>query len=170
MTACRDIEPLLAERASGDLAPGDEARVEAHLGGCTRCRGELAAYAQALDLARMPADGSYGSALAGLEASTLTAWKGRRRRRAAALAFGGGLAAAAAAALLALSPALFHGGRRPAAASGAAASAWEPDVDSALAAAGVLDTEGWYAASAYYGSSDDSAEDVVLAAFDEAVQ
>jgi RNA polymerase sigma-70 factor (ECF subfamily) len=169
VTACRDIEPLLAERASGDLAPGDEARVEAHLVGCPRCRDELAAYSQALDLARMPADGTYGSALAGLDASTLVAWKGRCRRRATAFALGGGLAAAAAAAVLALSPAYFHRGQRSTAVP-AVASAWEPDVDSALAAAGVLDTEGWYTASAYYGSSDDSAEDVVLAAFDEAVQ
>jgi anti-sigma factor RsiW len=169
VTACRDIEPLLAERASGDLTPGDEARLEVHLGGCSRCRGELAAYARAIDLARVPVDDRYDRALAALDVSTLAAWKRRRRRRAGALALGASLAAAAAAALLALSPALSQRAQRPA----AVAEAWEPDVDSALSASGVLDSESWYAASTpygSYGSSDDPAEAVVLAAFDEAAQ
>jgi anti-sigma factor RsiW len=174
MIACREIEPLLAERASGDLAPGDEARLEAHLGGCPGCRRELAAYRQAIDLARVPADVEAGRAFAALVVSTLAAWKRRRRWRSRSLAAGLGLAVAAAAAL-AFAPTLSGRGQRPrvvevadTSASQADTSEWEADVDSALAASDALDAEGWYPASATYGSSDDQAEDAALAAFDEA--
>jgi len=55
MSSCGQFDPLIAERAAGDLAPDDDARLDAHLAGCERCRAELAAYQQALGLARLPA-------------------------------------------------------------------------------------------------------------------
>jgi anti-sigma factor RsiW len=55
MTTCIDLDPLLAERASGELDPADAVRLDAHLATCDRCRAELAAYQQALGLARLPA-------------------------------------------------------------------------------------------------------------------
>jgi anti-sigma factor RsiW len=57
MTACPEYEPLLIERAAGDLSPADAARLEAHLtgpGGCAACQAEGAAFAEALDLTRLP--------------------------------------------------------------------------------------------------------------------
>jgi hypothetical protein len=51
---CVELGGLLAERASGDLAPEDQARLDAHLPICERCRTELASYEDALDLMRVP--------------------------------------------------------------------------------------------------------------------
>ncbi|HSM91920.1 MAG TPA: zf-HC2 domain-containing protein [Anaeromyxobacteraceae bacterium] len=57
MTSCTDYEPLIAERATAaqaSLDPADAAALAAHLASCAHCRAELAAYAQALGLARLP--------------------------------------------------------------------------------------------------------------------
>ncbi|MGB8930728.1 MAG: zf-HC2 domain-containing protein, partial [Anaeromyxobacteraceae bacterium] len=55
MTACTELEPLIAERASGPLDPSDAARLDAHLAGCAHCRDELAAWKETFGLARLPA-------------------------------------------------------------------------------------------------------------------
>jgi anti-sigma factor RsiW len=55
MAPCTDFDPLIAERAAGAGTPEDAAKLDAHLATCDRCRAELAAYEQALGLARLPA-------------------------------------------------------------------------------------------------------------------
>jgi predicted anti-sigma-YlaC factor YlaD len=117
MRPCREMEPALYDRAAGALAPGDAARVEAHLAACPACRAEAELVEEALALAKLeapaPALSSGGAAREGdLARSALARW--RRRRRVAALAVGTGvLAAASAAALLVIAPAL-HATSRPA--------------------------------------------------------
>jgi anti-sigma factor RsiW len=54
VSACPAYEPLLLDRAAGALAPGDAGRLEAHLSGCAGCRAEGAAFADVLDLVRLP--------------------------------------------------------------------------------------------------------------------
>ncbi len=171
MTACPDIDPLLAERASGDLPSDDAARLEAHLDGCPRCRREMSAYAELFERARMPERSPLERAIGDLGPPILAAWKRRHRRRVAGFALGAGVAAAAAAAAIALFPAFAHRGLRPAAPEAAVASSsssWEPDVDGALAVADALAGGNSYAAGTTDGTYAETTEDVVLAAFDEA--
>ncbi len=173
MTACVEVEALLAERASGELAPEEAARLEEHLPGCSRCRAELAAYEDVFALAKIPASvgplpleggesGRGSRAPKDLATSTLAAWKLRQRQRKTALALGAGFMAAAAAALFALSPALLSPRTQHAQPATAVATAWEPDVDGVVEASAVLD-------SASSDTSDSiSTEDAVLAALDAA--
>ncbi len=44
MTSCRAIQPDLVATATGDAAPGAEARVQQHVAACAPCRRELARY------------------------------------------------------------------------------------------------------------------------------
>jgi methylated-DNA-[protein]-cysteine S-methyltransferase len=44
MTSCRAIQPDLVATATGDAAPGAEARVQHHVGACAPCRRELERY------------------------------------------------------------------------------------------------------------------------------
>jgi anti-sigma factor RsiW len=44
MTACHDLDGLLAERASGPVPLPDQQRLDAHLESCQRCQAELSAY------------------------------------------------------------------------------------------------------------------------------
>jgi anti-sigma factor RsiW len=129
---CVELDGLLAERASGELAPEDQARLDAHLPSCERCRAELAGYEDALDLMRVPGGSTSRDTVApspspraegrgpgtgaptergrehpDLALSTLAAWGRYRRRRIAGLALGAGLLSMAAAAALALAPGLF---------------------------------------------------------------
>jgi anti-sigma factor RsiW len=55
MSRCREIGPLLAERASGQLRGADEARVAAHLEGCPSCRSEADRLIEIVELVRAPA-------------------------------------------------------------------------------------------------------------------
>jgi anti-sigma factor RsiW len=173
--ACVEVEALLAERASGELAPEDAARLEEHLPGCKRCRAELAAYEDVFALVRAPGlvplpleGGGPGRGLADLATSTLAAWKLRQRQRRTAFALGAGFLAAAAAAVVALSPALL--GHRAPQAAPAVAAAWEPDVDGAVQAASLLypETDTSDATTTDTSTTDAiTTEDVVLAALDE---
>ncbi|MBI5066908.1 MAG: zf-HC2 domain-containing protein [Deltaproteobacteria bacterium] len=52
--SCRDVAPLLSERASGVLAPADEARLAAHLAGCGACRAEADRLQDLASLLRVP--------------------------------------------------------------------------------------------------------------------
>jgi anti-sigma factor RsiW len=187
MKTCVELDGLLAERASGDLAPEDQARLDAHLPGCERCRAELASYEDALGLMRVPeSSASRGAGVpppsprgAGrgaptergrehpdLAHSTLAAWKRHRRRRTTGLALGAGLLsmAAAAAAALALAPGLFAK-RAPHALESAAPVAIsepdsEPDVYESVEAS----------ALAMRQDEEITSEDVALAALDAAEQ
>lgn len=138
-TACADVDALLAERASGSLPPGDRSRLEAHLGGCGRCRAELELYEEAFGILRETPGLAQAAGEPGLAPSTLRRWKRSRRRRAIALA--AGPAAIAAAAALVLAPGL-GGVKHPAQPLGSQAklaepASWEPDVDGALEASGL---------------------------------
>jgi anti-sigma factor RsiW len=115
MNACRQLDGLLAEYASGPVEPEEAARLEAHLAGCARCRAELAAYQETFALARLPppSPAAAGDALgepAGLARSTWARWSRRSQRHGRTAGFL--LGAAAAAALLALVPVL-RGDRTP---------------------------------------------------------
>ena len=168
MNPCLELDWLLAERASGDLAPGDQARLDTHLPICERCRAELASYEDALGLMRerpsslpRPGEGS-GSARQhpDLALSTLAAWKRHRRRRTAGLALGAGLFSVAATAALALAPGLFARRAPHPLESAAPAAVWEPDVDGAVEASALVMRQ----------DEETTSEDVALAALDAAEQ
>jgi anti-sigma factor RsiW len=100
---CLEFDPLLAERAaSGEMTPEQAGMLDAHLEGCERCRAEVRAYRDVLDMARLPPD----DGRAALEVSTLAAYQRRRRRRVTGLTLGAGFVAAAVAASVLLAPAL----------------------------------------------------------------
>jgi anti-sigma factor RsiW len=150
MTACRDQEPLLLDRAAGLIAPDDAARLEAHLAGCAPCRAEAAALATTLELVMLPPpDAAEQRALAGLADSLRQARDASARRRAWPLRVGAGLAVAAAAAAFLVAPAFSR--RAPqltaeeaAAALAAAAPAvtWEPpDPDELWEVAGAVEDD-----------------------------
>lgn len=105
MSACVELEPLLMERASGPLDPEDEARVQAHLGGCAGCQ---QAFREALSLfgaaALPPPSANEQAVLHDLPQRTREAlrraeWRSRWLRRSSAA-----MLAAAAAILVALAP------------------------------------------------------------------
>ncbi len=179
MNPCVELDGLLAERASGDLAPEDQARLDAHLPSCERCRAELASYEDALDLVRVPGSSTFRDAVApspsprehpdlALSTLTLAAWRRYRRRRTAGLALGAGLLSMAAAAALALAPGLLA--RRvphafesatPGAVSEPELAVSGPDVDESV-------EESTFATS--QDEEEITSEDVALAALDAAEQ
>jgi anti-sigma factor RsiW len=105
MTACRDLEPLLVERASGDLAQADAADLDAHLAGCAACRAEAAALEETLSLARLPPPGDEErAAVSGLAPALRLARDAGAHRRAWPLRVATGFAVAAAAAAFLVAP------------------------------------------------------------------
>jgi anti-sigma factor RsiW len=151
VTACLELDGLLAQRAAGDLAPDDAARLDDHLASCERCRRELEAYREVLSLARLPAEPIRPDELS---VATLSAYRRARRRRVTGFTLGAGVAAAVVAAGVILTPALLTlrslPSHRPAAALHA--------TDGSAQLAGPGDAT----------SDDLTLEDVALAAFDEA--
>jgi len=106
MTACHDVEPLLLDRAAGDLDADGAARLDEHLAGCAACRVEAAALDRTLALVRLPPpDAAEQAALSGLADSVRAARDAAARRRAWPARFGAGLAVAAAAAAFLVAPA-----------------------------------------------------------------
>jgi anti-sigma factor RsiW len=106
MTACRDVEPLLLDRAAGDLDPAGAERLDQHLAGCAACRAEAAALDRTLSLVRLPPpDAAERAALSGLADSVRAARTAAVRRRAWPVRFAAGLAVAAAAAAFLVAPA-----------------------------------------------------------------
>ncbi len=103
MSACPEMEALLAERASGEIPAEDAARLDAHLEGCAGCRDELRAWHETFSMARLP---PAEARVADLDVSTFTAFQRRRRRRVTGLTLGAGFVAAAVAASVVLAPAL----------------------------------------------------------------
>jgi anti-sigma factor RsiW len=146
MKRCVEIEPLLYRRVADALTAEEIARVDAHLAACAACREESARILDVLDMARTrPFSGRPRVApLAGpsdMAAATLSRWKHRQRRRATAIALAAGAAAVAAAASLALMPGIHAPARERSHPPAPAAEGWEPDVDGAWDAAGVLELE-----------------------------
>jgi len=106
MTACHDVEPLLLDRAAGDLDADGAARLDAHLAACAACRAEAAALDRTLSLVRLPPpDAAEQAALSGLADSVRAARDAAARRRAWPVRFAAGLAVAAAAAAFLVAPA-----------------------------------------------------------------
>lgn len=103
MSACPEMEGLLAERASGELESEDAARLDAHLATCEPCQRELRAYQQTFQLARVPPP---EGRIADLDVSTFSAYQRRRRRRVTGLTLGAGFVAAAVAASVVIAPAV----------------------------------------------------------------
>ncbi|HSB21221.1 MAG TPA: zf-HC2 domain-containing protein [Anaeromyxobacteraceae bacterium] len=104
--SCRELEPLLAERAAGALSPVDEARVTSHLAGCEGCRAHAARLEEVLSLARAPAASVAEERLA-RDLPVLVAVGARRskdRSRALGLGLGLGFAAATALAVAFVAP------------------------------------------------------------------
>jgi anti-sigma factor RsiW len=172
--ACQELEQLVALRASGELAPADASRLDPHLETCQHCREELAAYREALDLARIPvpeeaqapSNVAWVSPAAGdpppgsLELATLAAYRRRRRRRVTGLTIGAGFVAAAVAASVVLVPAMLTLRSLPPRASSNPPTV-SRSVDGANGA-GVAET---FPSSS--SSEDLTPEEVVLAALDE---
>ena len=52
MSECRDLEPLFAPYVDGEVPPGDQARVTAHLDECPPCRDRVVAERAARDVLR----------------------------------------------------------------------------------------------------------------------
>jgi hypothetical protein len=107
MSACRDFEPLLLQRASQTLTPEDSVLLAKHLAGCAECAAEAQAFEQTLSLAKLPPlSGPERMSLQGLALSALAAWhraeRGRKFIRRAAF----GLTTAAALATVAIMPSL----------------------------------------------------------------
>jgi len=140
--ACPAYEPLLLDRAAGELGAGDELRLDRHLAGCPACRAEADAIGLALSLAALPPvpPAEREAVGQGAREALLHHRAGRRQRR-----FAGRLAlAVAASAAFALAVPWFLLSRHapvapPAAATG---TAWElPDLDAAWAAAAAADPD-----------------------------
>ncbi len=102
MSACPEMEGLLAERASGELGPEDAERLEGHLATCQGCQAELRAYQETFQMARLPPP---ENRIAELDVSTFSAYQRRRRRRVTGWTIGAGFVAAAVAASVILVPA-----------------------------------------------------------------
>jgi anti-sigma factor RsiW len=147
MTACREFEPLLLDRAAGDLSPDRAEALDLHLAGCEACRAEAEAYGQVLSLASLPApSAAERAALGGLADSVRLARAQGARRLGWPARFAAGLAAAAAAAAFLAVPAFSRKGPTltseevaQARAAAAPAARWTaPDPDELWETAGTL--------------------------------
>lgn len=163
--ACIELRLLLMERASGALASEEATRLDAHLATCSSCRSELAKVREVLDMARLtplPWERRVPPLAEGLRAALRRDTLQARRRRVASVALGGGLAVAAAVAVIALSPGLAG---RSVKQEQVAVEEWQPDIDGALEASGLVVQA---ASTAYTGIEDSSLEGLTLAALDDA--
>ncbi len=158
MSACPEMEGLLAERASGELAAEEAARLAVHLEGCAGCREELRAYEEAFAMARLPAPDAQ---VADLDVRTFTAFQRRRRRRVTGLTLGAGFVAAAVAASVVLAPALLTLRSLPPRQPPAVTEVAQAEPATAAAAQGGSDT------ASTSTTTELQPEDVALAALDE---
>jgi predicted anti-sigma-YlaC factor YlaD len=164
MKPCPDFEPLLLDRAAGDLSASDQVRLGAHLTGCAACRAEDEALSAALSMATLPpASEAERAALTGLAESVRLEQRraelgtGRPLRYAAAL-----LAVAAAVAFLVAPAFTRRGPDLPATELAVAAGQeWEtPDADEVWTASELASDDG---AAAAMAGADELALDVLLA-------
>lgn len=146
--ACPEFEPLLLDRAAGELDPALAPGLARHLSGCPACRAEAETVERALSLAALPPlpEAERETVARGAREALLRHHAGRKQRRLA-----GGLAfAIAASAAFALAVPWFllsrHAPVAPRATPAAVASpaaGWElPDLDAAWAASAVADPDG----------------------------
>jgi anti-sigma factor RsiW len=164
VTACTEYAPLIVDRAAGDLAADDAARLDAHLETCAACRAEAAAHADVLALARLPEPSAEErAALAGFADRALATVRGADRRRSAVRRSALVFAAVAATVAFLLAPAAFRD-RRPPAVSAPGAD-WEaPDATALWDDAGAVVGA---SAAASSSSTEETWGDVALAAFDD---
>ncbi len=163
MNPCAGYLPILSDRASGEIAAGDAARLDAHLAGCAACRAEAEALATLFSMVALPppTDAEH-RALAGLaEAVRLEQRRGALRLR-APIRYAAALLAAAAAAAFLVAPAFTR--RSPSLSAGDVAAAeargWEaPDADELWAASDLASDDG---AAAAMAGADELALDVML--------
>jgi len=140
VSSCHEFDALIAEQASGELAPTDRARLDVHLAACPRCQDELAACEGVLELARIREPAPLPDARAAwwrdLDLRRSVLGRLRMRRRRSRIALFGSLSMAAAASFV-VAVALHQGPSahptRTRAADSSTAS-WEPDVEGALEA------------------------------------
>ena len=133
MSACPEMEGLLAERASGEMNGEDAQRLDVHLATCQGCQAELRAYPDTFQMARLPVP---ERRIAELDVSTFAAYQRRRRGRVTAWTIGAGFAAAAVAASIVIVPAMLtlRSLRNPQASSPAIAQITEQANDAASVA------------------------------------
>jgi anti-sigma factor RsiW len=101
-SACTEMYPLLAERASGPLEEGEATALDAHLESCSLCRATASQWEALFShLALRPPKPKEEAAQRDLPQRVWLAWQAqeRRRRRVPAVAVAGSLLAAAAALL-----------------------------------------------------------------------
>lgn len=165
MTPCAEYLPLLSDRAAGELAPAEAARLAAHLADCGACRAEGEALAAVLSMATLPPPTERErSALTGLAESIRLEQRRAGLRLRAPLRYAAALLAVAAAAAFLVAPTVARRAPRPAAGEVAAATqaeAWEaPDADELWSDSDLAFDDGSAAAMA---GADELALDVVLA-------
>jgi anti-sigma factor RsiW len=164
MSPCPDFEPLLLDRAAGDLAPADEIRLGAHLAVCAACRTEGEALSAALSMATLPPVAeAERAALTGLAESVRLEQRRAELRLRPPLRYAAALLAVAAAVAFLVAPAFTR--RSPglpvAALAAAAPSEWEaPDQDEVWTAVDLASDDG---AAAAMAGADELALDALLA-------
>jgi anti-sigma factor RsiW len=165
---CTDFEGLLLDRAGGDLAQADEARLAAHLAGCPACRAEGEALGEALAMATLPPPGeAERAALTGLAESVRMEQRRAELRLRPPLRYAAALLAVAAAAAFLLAPAFSRRGpslspaERVAAETAAEPGEWvAPDSDEVWTASELASDDG---AAAAMAGADELALDELLA-------
>jgi predicted anti-sigma-YlaC factor YlaD len=164
MKPCADYLPLLSDRAAGEIATADAARLDAHLAGCAACRAEAEALATVLSMAALPppAEAEH-RALAGLAESVRLEQRRAGLHLRAPIRYAAALLAVAAAAAFLVAPAFTRRSPHLTAGEVAAAEAtnWEaPDTDELWTMSDLASDDG---AAAALASADDLALDELLA-------
>ncbi len=164
MKPCTDYLPLLSDRAAGELAGADAARLDAHLAGCAACRDEAEALAAVLSMAALPPPTeAEHQALAGLAEAVRLEQRRSELRLRAPLRYAAALLAVAAAAAFLVAPAFTRRSPEVPAAVVAAAGAkgWEaPDAEELWAASDLASDDG---AAAAMAGADELALDALVA-------
>ncbi len=163
MSPCPGFEPLLLDRAAGELAPADEARLGAHLAGCAACRTEGEMLSAALALATLPPVAeAERAALTGLAESVRLEQRRAELRLRPPLRYAAALLAVAAAVAFLVAPAFTRRAPGlPADELAAAPREWEaPDLDEVWTAVDLASDDG---AAAAMAGADELALDALLA-------
>ncbi len=105
MSACREFESLLIDRAAGELSEADRLTVERHLSECRNCAAEAEAFEKTLSaLALPPRSPEERAAVASLPLRVSVAWRRSERTRSLLQGAAAGFMVSAAAAALILVP------------------------------------------------------------------
>jgi anti-sigma factor RsiW len=164
MKPCPEFEPLLLDRAAGDLSAAGQARLEVHLTDCAACRAEGEALAATLSMAALPpVSEAERAALTGLAESVRLEQRRAELRAGRPIRYAAALLAVAAAAAFLVAPAFTRRGPTLPAAEPALAAVqdWEaPDADEVWTASELATDDG---AAAAMAGADELALDVLLA-------